>query len=139
MRDTQEILEQSNTIAVVGASTDPAKAAHSVPAALQAAGFKIIPVNPNADEIFGVPTFASLDAIDQPVDVVDVFRPAPEAPEIARAAVRIGARALWLQLGLVSEEARTIAEEAGLDYVEDRCMGVERARYGIVKEPGAAS
>jgi uncharacterized protein len=133
MRDIEQILKESNTIAVVGASTDPAKAAYSIPATLQSAGFKIIPVNPNAEEILGQPAKAALDEIDMPVDAVQVFRPSEEAPDIARAAARMGARVLWLQLGLRSEEARKIATEAGMDYVEDRCMGVERARYGIVK------
>jgi uncharacterized protein len=133
MRDTQQILEESKTVAVVGASTNPDKAAHAVPAALQSAGFEIIPVNPNASEIFGVKAYAGLDEVDVPVDVVEVFRPAEEAPDIARTAVRIGAKALWLQLGLGSDEARKIAEEGGLDYVENRCMGVERARFGVVK------
>ena len=133
MRDTQQILEESKTIAVVGASTNLAKAAHAVPAALQSAGFEIIPVNPNATELFGVKAYASLDEIDVPVDVVEVFRPSEEAPEIARAAARIGAKALWLQLGLRSDEAREIAEEAGMDFIENHCMGVERARFGVVK------
>jgi predicted CoA-binding protein len=133
MREIREILEQSKTVAVVGASTDPAKAAYSVPAALQSAGFMIVPVNPTADAIHGEKAYPSLDEVDVPIDVVQVFRPSEEAPDIARAAVRIGAKTLWLQLGLVSDEARKIAEEAGLDYVEDHCMGVERARFGVVK------
>jgi predicted CoA-binding protein len=133
MRSIEQILTESNTVAVVGASTDPAKAAYSIPATLQSAGFNIIPVNPKAEEIFGQPVKASLAEIDVPVDVVQVFRPSQEAPDIARAAADIGAKVLWLQLGLRSEEAKRIAEEAGMDYVEDRCMGVERARYGIVK------
>jgi uncharacterized protein len=133
MRDIEQILKESNTIAVVGASTNPAKATYSIPATLQSAGFDIIPVNPKAEEILGQPVRRSLADIDVPVDVVQVFRPSQEAPDIARAAASIGAKVLWLQLGLRSEEARKIAEEASMDYVEDRCMGVERARYGIVK------
>jgi uncharacterized protein len=133
MRDIEQILKESNTIAVVGASTNPAKAAYSIPATLQSAGFDIIPVNPKAEEILGQPVRRSLADIDVPVDVVQVFRPSQEAPDIARAAASIGAKVLWLQLGLHSEEAKKIAEEGGMDYVEDRCMGVERARYGIVK------
>ncbi len=133
MRSPQEILEQSETIAVVGASANPAKAAHSVPAALQAAGFRIIPVNPTADEVLGERSYARLEDVPEPVDVVEVFRPAEEAPGIVRAAIAAGARAVWLQLGLRSEEARRLAEEAGIDYVEDHCMGVERSRFGITK------
>jgi predicted CoA-binding protein len=109
------------------------KAAHAVPAALKAAGFSIIPVNPNADEILGQKAYPSLAAVQEPVDVVEVFRPAEDAPGIARQAVAIGAKALWLQTGLMSDEARAIAESAGLDYVENRCMGVERALHRITK------
>jgi uncharacterized protein len=136
MRGIEQILNESNTIAVVGASRSPAKTAYSIPATLQSAGFNVIPVNPNADEVLGRPARASLEEIDVPVDVVQVFRPSDEAPEIARAAAGIGAKVLWLQLGLHSDEAARIAEEAGMDYVENRCMGVERARYDIVKTPG---
>jgi uncharacterized protein len=133
VRDIEQILRESSRIAVVGVSTNPAKAAYSIPATLQSAGFNIIPVNPTAEEVLGQPAKATLDEIEEPVDVVQVFRPSEEAPDIARAAARIGAHVVWLQLGLHSEEARRIATEAGMDYVEDRCMGVERARYGIVK------
>ncbi len=133
MDDPAEILERSRTIAVVGMSTDPAKAAYSVPAELQAAGFRIVPVNPNATEILGETAYASLADVPDPIDVVEVFRPAEEAPGVARQAVEIGAKAVWLQEGIRSAEARRIAKEAGLDYVEDRCMGVERSLRGIVK------
>ncbi|WP_215541269.1 CoA-binding protein [Amycolatopsis sp. CA-230715] len=129
----EEVLAAANTIAVVGLSRDPAKAAHGVPAALQAYGFRIIPVHPVADELLGEKVYRSLSDIPEPVDVVDVFRPAPEAAGIAEQAVAIGAKALWLQQGIVSPEARAIAEGAGLDYVEDRCMAVVRAVAGISK------
>ena len=130
----RDILARSRTIAVVGASRDPEKAGHSIPAELQRHGFRIIPVNPNAPggTLFGEPVRASLLDIDEPVDLVDVFRPAADAPEIARQAVQIGARALWLQEAIVSAEARRIAEAAGVDYVEDRCTAVERALGQIV-------
>ena len=133
MTTTREILERSHTIAVVGASTDPNKAAHAVPAGLQAAGYRLIPVNPRAEMVLGEKAYGSLSEVTEPVDVVEVFRPAGEAPDIAREAVQIGAKALWLQLGLRSDKAREIAEKAGLDYIEDRCMGVQRAKYGITK------
>jgi predicted CoA-binding protein len=123
-----EILARSRTIAVVGASRDPGKPGHGVPAELRRHGFRIIPVNPHAaGTLFGEPVRPSLLDIDEPVDLVDVFRPAADAPEIARQAVAIGAGALWLQSDIVSAEARSIAEAAGMDYVEDRCTGVERA------------
>lgn len=133
MPEPREILEAAHTIAVVGMSANPNKAAFAIPAGLQSAGFRVIPVNPTADEILGEKAFATLEDIPEPVDVVEVFRPAQEAPAIARSAVAIGAKALWLQKGIVSGEARAIAEDAGLAYVEDLCMGVERSRYRITK------
>jgi len=131
--DPRSILEAAHTVAVVGISANPAKAAYAIPAGLQSAGFRIIPVNPKAQEILGEKVYASLAEIPHQIDVVEVFRPAEEAPAIARQAVAAGAKVLWLQKGLVSDEARRIAEDAGLDYVEDLCMGVERARFGITK------
>lgn len=133
MSDPQEILEYSSTVAVVGCSKDPSKAAHEIPRQLQEAGFRVIPVNPTATEILGERAYASLGDVPEQVDLVDVFRPAAETPGVVEQAVAIGARAVWLQLGIASPEARRIAEEAGLDYVEDRCAGVERRRHGIVK------
>ncbi|GAA1941434.1 CoA-binding protein [Amycolatopsis minnesotensis] len=129
----EQVLAAAKTIAVVGLSRDAAKAAHGVPAALQSYGFRIVPVHPVADELLGEKVYRSLADIPEPVDVVDVFRPAPEAAGIAEQAVAIGAKALWLQQGIVSPEARAIAEAAGLDYVEDRCMAVVRAVAGITK------
>ncbi|NIJ10837.1 hypothetical protein FHU38_001181 [Saccharomonospora amisosensis] len=130
------ILREFSTIAVVGCSRDPAKAAHSVPAAMQAAGFRIIPVNPVADTLLGERVYRDLTDLDGPVDVVEVFRPGREAPAIAEQAVRIGAKALWLQQGITSSRAREIAREAGLAYVENRCMAVVRAVNGIRKDAG---
>lgn len=128
-----EILEQSRVVATVGISTSAAKEAHRVPAALATIGFRIVPVHPSADEILGEPVFRSLADIpgDVHVDVVQVFRPPPEIPALAEAAVAIGAGALWLQIGLHSAEARTIAEAAGLDVVESRCMAMVSATAGI--------
>jgi hypothetical protein len=134
MADPRQVLEQARTVAVVGISTNPNKSAFGIPAGLQAAGFRIVPVNPSADRVLGERAYGSLDEVREPVDVVEVFRPADEAPGIARQAVAMGAKALWLQRGLESAEAREIAESAGLDYIEDMCMGVERSRYGITKE-----
>ena len=135
MADPRTILERSQTVAVVGLSKNPEKAAHRIPRQLQAAGFRTIPVNPNAAEVLGERSYDRLAEVPSPIDVVEVFRPSPEAPEIARQAVAAGARALWLQLGIESTEAREIAESAGLDYVENRCMGIEQRRYNITKEP----
>jgi predicted CoA-binding protein len=127
------ILESASTIAVVGLSRDPAKAAHAVPASLQAAGFRIIPVHPEATEILGERVYRRLADVPEAVDVVEVFRPSREAAGIAEQAVAIGAKALWLQQGIVSAEARAIAERGGLAYVEDTCMAVVRSVAGIVR------
>lgn len=129
----QDILENARSVATVGASKDPSKAAGGVPLHLQEMGFRVIPVNPSASELYGVPAYPSLLEIEEPIDVVQVFRPSEEAPEIARQAVQVGAKVLWLQLGITSPEARQIAEDAGLAYVEDRCMVVETGRLGIRK------
>jgi len=133
MDDAQRVLRELSVIAVVGLSRDPNKAAQAVPAGLKAAGFRIVPVNPEAKELLGEPAYASLGDIPFPIELVLVFRPARFAPQIAEQAVAIGAKALWLQQGIYSSEARRIAKAAGLQYVEDRCAGVERALYGIVK------
>ncbi len=133
MDDTRRVLSEFSVVAVVGMSRDPSKAAHSVPAGLKAAGFRIVPVNPEATEILGEPAFPTLAAIPFPIELVLVFRPSSFAPEIARQAVAIGAKALWLQQGIYSSEARRIAKEGGLQYVEDRCAGVETALYRITK------
>ena len=92
---------------------------------LLAAGYRVIPVRPrDCDEILGVPCVASLAEIDEPIDLVDVFRRSEHTPDVAREAVAVGANALWLQLGVVSDEARRIAEQAGLDYVENACTAI---------------
>jgi len=136
-RAAPEVLASARTIAVVGASRDPRKAGGSVPEGLQRRGFRIIPINPFADVLFGERVYRTLAEVPENVDLVDVFRPAADAPEIARQAVAIGAKALWLQEDIRSEEARHIAEEAGLDYVEDECTAVVASLYRIKKEPAA--
>ncbi|BDD80635.1 succinyl-CoA ligase subunit alpha [Tsukamurella pulmonis] len=129
----EKILRDYDTITVVGASADPAKAAHDVPAYMQHRGWRIIPVNPRADEILGERVHRSLAEVPEQVGLVDVFRPSEQTPEIARQAVAAGATALWLQLGIRSAEAREIAEPAGLLYVEDRCLIIEQRRTGITR------
>lgn len=133
-RTPQDILKTATTIAVVGASRDPHKAGGSVPYGLQQRGFRIIPVNPFADELFGERVYHSLAEVTEKIDLVDVFRPAADAPEIARQAVAIGAGALWLQLDIRSDEARRIAQAAGLEFVEDMCTAVVSSLYGIRKQ-----
>jgi uncharacterized protein len=133
-RSAREVLERATTIAVVGASRDPFKAGGSVPVGLQRRGFRIIPINPFADFLFGERVYRSLADVPEKIDLVDVFRPAADAPEIARQTVAIGAKALWLQEDIRSIEARKIAEAAGLDYIEDECTAVVGALYQITKE-----
>ena len=129
------IYAETRTIAVVGASADESKAAHQVPRYLQSQGYRIIPVNPRGGEVLGEPVFRSLTDIDVPVDVVDVFRPAQEAPAIARQAIAIGAKVLWLQIGIESEEARQLAEAAGLTVIMNRCMGETHGELGLGPGP----
>jgi predicted CoA-binding protein len=125
------LFDRSTTVAVVGASENPEKPSNAIPRILLEAGFTMIPVNPKATEIHGQKVYASLEDVPVHVDIVDVFRPAGEAPDIAASAEAIGADTLWLQQDITSEEARQIAEGAGLDYVEDLCIGatVKRLRY----------
>jgi uncharacterized protein len=128
---TEHILARYAVITVVGASSVPAKAAHYVPAHMQRHGWRIIPVNPHADVILGEPVYRTLAGVPEQAGLVDVFRPPGQAPDIARQAVAAGATALWLQLGIASAEARAIAEQAGLLYVEDRCLIIEQRRLGL--------
>ncbi|MCH5641115.1 MULTISPECIES: CoA-binding protein [unclassified Gordonia (in: high G+C Gram-positive bacteria)] len=127
----EKILSTYDTITVVGASANTAKAANEVPAYMQEHGWRIIPVNPTAQEIVGETVYPTLADVPEQVGLVDVFRPGPECAEVARQAVASGATALWLQLGIRSDEAREIAESAGLLYVEDRCLIIEQRRTGL--------
>ena len=127
----ERILTTYATITVVGASRSPGKAAHDVPALMQRHGWRIIPVNPSAEQILDEPAYPTLGDVPEPVGLVDVFRPSAEAGEVARQAVRAGATALWLQLGIASAEARAAAEAGGLLYVENRCLAVEQRRLGL--------
>jgi uncharacterized protein len=129
------IYTETRTIAVVGASGDPSKPAHRIPRYLQSQGYRILPVNPRGGELLGEPVARSLAEVEGPVDVVDVFRPAEEAPGIARQAIEAGAKVLWLQVGIESEEARQEAEAAGLTVVMDRCMGEAHAELGLGPGP----
>ena len=133
MRTPEQILRDSVTIAVVGASRHPEKEAHAVPRQMLRHGWRIIPVNPYADEIWDQRCYPTLGAIPEPVDLVNVFRPSGDTPPIAKQAVAIGAKALWLQQDIASEVAREIAEAAGLDYVENYCIAVERARSQVTR------
>ena len=127
-RSPEEILADTTTIALVGASPNPARPSHSVMRYLLEQGFRVIPVRPAVREVLGVPCVPSLADVDVPIDLVDVFRRADACPGVAREAVEAGATALWLQLGLVSAEARRIAEQGGLEYVEDECTAIVHRR-----------
>ncbi len=123
------ILSTTKTIAMVGLSPKSERPSHFVGSYLHSEGYRVIPVNPQATEIFGERAYPDLLSIPDPVDLVDVFRRPEECVEIARQAVQIGAKTLWLQLRIVNLEAARIAEEAGLKVVMDRCLKIEHGRY----------
>jgi uncharacterized protein len=123
--DAADLLRNARTIALVGASPNPDRPSHGVMRYLLGAGYKVIPVRPrDCDEVLGIPCVSSLAEIEEPIDLVDVFRRAEDAPDHAREAVAVGAKAFWLQLGLVSPQARAICENAGVPYVENACTAV---------------
>ena len=125
MRSPEQILRESKTIALVGASPNPDRPSHGVMRYLLAQGYRVIPVRPlDCDEVLGVPCVSALAEIDEPIDLVDVFRREEAAPGHAREAVGAGAKAFWLQLGLRSRESRRVATGGGLDYVEDLCTAI---------------
>jgi uncharacterized protein len=124
VRTPAEILSEAHTIALVGASPNPSRPSHQVMRYLLGVGYRVIPVRPLVPKVLGVPCVASLGEIDEPIDLVDVFRRAEFCPGVAEEAVAAGAGALWLQLSIVSPEARTIAEAGGLDYVENECTAI---------------
>lgn len=124
------LLRSIRTIAVVGLSPNPARPSHRVAAYLQQAGYRIVPVRPATSQVLGETCYPSLEAIPRElgVELVDVFRRSEETPAVAAAAVAVGANSLWLQSGILHPESRRIATEAGLAYVEDRCLMVEHRR-----------
>jgi predicted CoA-binding protein len=121
------------TVAVIGCSSTPGKAAHEIPKYLDEHGYEVIPVNPFADEIFGREPYDSLAEVEEDIDLVDVFRPSMEVPSIveqviARSISRQDVNAIWLQQGISHDEAADRAEDQGLEIVQDRCMKVEHER-----------
>jgi predicted CoA-binding protein len=124
-----ELLTTSRTIAVVGCSPNPMRASHRVAGYLQRVGYRVIPVNPGHDELLGERCYPDLQSIPPAIDVhiVDVFRRPEHVPPVARAAAGRPARALWLQLGVVSPDAERLAADAGLFVVSDRCLKIEHA------------
>jgi predicted CoA-binding protein len=119
------ILKQSKTIAVVGLSSDPSRPSYGVTQYLQRAGYRIIPVNPNETEVLGEKSYARLEDVPEKIDIVDVFRRPQEVPPVAESAIRVGAKVLWLQLGIENAEASEKARAAGLTVVEDACILIE--------------
>jgi len=125
----QRLLHSARTIAIVGLSANPLRPSHFVGFYLLRHGYRVIPVNPREREVLGQRCFERLDQIDEPVDIVDVFREPSVVPEVAREAAAIGAKALWLQFGVIHEAGAAQARAAGLDVVVDRCLKIEHARY----------
>ena len=123
-------MREARTIAVVGASPSPGRTSNEVMGYLQRVGYRCIPVNPNACEVNGERCYPTLGDVPEPVDFVDVFRRAEFCPAVAEETAALGIPALWLQLGIRNAEARRIAEDAGLDYVEDACTLVVHRRLG---------
>jgi predicted CoA-binding protein len=124
------IYEETEAIAVIGASTTEGKPGHDIPRYLQSQGFRIVPVNPRGGAILGERSYPSLRDVDVPFDVVDVFRPPQEAEAIAREAIAVGATTLWFQPGTHTSEAVALAQEAGLTVVAQSCMGVTHGLLG---------
>lgn len=112
-------------IAVVGLSDDPSRASHGVASYLASVGKEIIPVNPNYTRVMGRQSYPSLEAVPGPIDVVDVFRRPEFCADVVRSAVAVGARGVWLQSGIVSDEAERLAREGGIDFVQNRCIKID--------------
>ena len=123
-----DALNNSKTLAVVGLSDDNLRPSYMVAKYMQDHGYRIIPVNPKCDEILGEKCYPSLSAIPEPIDLVDVFRKPADALVVAEEAIAIGAKTLWLQIGVVNEEAKKLAEAAGITVIMDRCIKIEHAR-----------
>lgn len=118
----KELLVQARTIAVVGLSANEERASHRVARYLKEQGYRVIPVNPAVQEVLGEKAYAALEDIPEPVDIVDIFRKTEDVPPIAESAVKIGAKVLWQQEGVTSEEAANFAAKAGLEVVMDCCL-----------------
>jgi predicted CoA-binding protein len=138
LKEMYNILVNAKTIAMVGASSNPDRPSYEVMQVLQKAGYHVIPVNPNETEVLGEKAYASLSDIPEPVDIVDVFRRAESTPPVAEEAVKIGAKVLWLQLGIINEEAAEIARKGGLQVVMDRCIKVMHRKLNVPDKTGPA-
>ena len=131
MSDIKEVLSKYKSIAMVGVSNDPTKASTIVMKYMQKYGFKVYPVNPRAEgqKILGEEVFAKISDINDQVDIVDVFRPSKEVYAIAEDAIKIGAKVLWLQLGIRDEKAKELMEKNGIKYIENKCTKMEYQKY----------
>ena len=123
-----DILTKYKTIAVVGLSSNPARPSYGVTEYMQSSGYQIIPVNPNETDVLGEPSYASLDQVPRKIEIVDVFRRVEEVPPVVDAAIRIGAKVVWMQLGIANEAAAEKARAAGITVVMDACMFVEHKK-----------
>ena len=129
--ELRDLLRRYRRIAVVGLSDRPDRPSYGVAEYLKRAGYDITPVNPTIDETLGLKAVGSLQDVPSPVEIVDVFRRAADVPPVVEDAIAVGAKVVWLQLGIVNEEAATRAREAGLVVVQDRCLKVEHHRLGV--------
>lgn len=129
--ELRAILGAAGTIAVVGASSKPDRPSFGIMQILIAAGFRVIPVTPREETVLGRKAYATLSDVPEPIDIVDVFRRAEDTPAVADEAVKVGAKVLWLQLGIVSEDAAARATAGGLQVVMDTCIGATVRRLGI--------
>lgn len=129
--EIRELLSSTRTIALVGASPNPQRASHAVMHYMMDRGYRVIPVNPNEKEILGQKVYATLKDIPEPIDMVDVFRNSEAAGPVCEEAVEIGAKSLWLQLGVFNEEGTRRAEAAGLKVVVNRCPAIDMPRLGM--------
>jgi predicted CoA-binding protein len=136
MRQIGEILEAARVIAVVGLSSKRYRPSYGVTEYMQRAGYRIVPVNPQETEVLGEKSYPDLDAVPEAIDIVDIFRRSEHVPEIVEAAIRKGAKAIWMQEDVVHEDAARRAAEAGLDVVMDRCILKEHRRLGYARESG---
>ena len=126
--EIKRILEESRNVAVVGLSDSPFRTSHAIASAIQKAGYRIFPVNPNlTGPVLGEEPYATVEEIPEPIDIVDVFRRSEKVPPVAEDAVVAGAKVLWLQSGVINAEAARYAEEYGLTVVMDRCIKVDHA------------